>query len=232
MRDEENFIDIAVGNATARALTCNRDPRTPIYEKAWDLFVGDYQWLNARRGRNSMPAPALYAATEHTAMAAKTPGKGRSMPAPCRLIASPTVERTAGQISGRRPAKTGQEALDLQTRRVADLAAVSASTTRRQLPPTPMARRFYLVPRRRRYGNQWIEPFPAGLVHALPAYGPLEPWQDKTGTEIEPEMNKPVTQRKNIIMNRETLRNTNSLPQSPQPRAVCAVQQKKSGKSW
>jgi hypothetical protein len=75
---------VAVGNATARAITFrNRDPRAPLYDNSqWKVaFIGgDYRWLDGDgMGGRNLDARTLffYAATVNTpAMAAKMVGKG------------------------------------------------------------------------------------------------------------------------------------------------------------
>ncbi len=75
---------VAVGNATARAITFrNRDPRAPLFPNSrWltGFICGDYRWLDGdgMAGRNlDARTNFFYMATVNTpAMAAKIPGKG------------------------------------------------------------------------------------------------------------------------------------------------------------
>jgi hypothetical protein len=75
---------VAVGNATARAITFrNRDPRAPLYPNSrWQtgFIANDYRWLDGDEmaGRNLDARTCFFylAAVNTPAMAAKIPGKG------------------------------------------------------------------------------------------------------------------------------------------------------------
>jgi hypothetical protein len=85
-RMKKTLVDaVAVGNATARAITFrSRDPRAPLYpDSRWvtGFIAGDYRWLGGNDGMAGRDLDArtyfFYMATVNTPkMAARIPGKG------------------------------------------------------------------------------------------------------------------------------------------------------------
>jgi hypothetical protein len=199
---------VAVGNATARALTFrNRDPRTPIYEKsAWEtFFVGDdYKWLNdgGAGGRNlDARTRFFYAATVNTpAMAAKTPGKGSQYGG--AFVDSEGKPLDGGKnyklnIPAKVPAKDFWSVViyDPQTRSELQTSQPFPSKNNKKDKLTANADGsvdLYFGPAAPQ-GKEanWIATVPnKGWFALLRLYGPLEPWFDKTWRPGEIELVK------------------------------------------